>query len=683
MSCFSKEGLTRTARWLMVIGILGCATVQATEIAHWPLDNSTTDVIGGYNGTLQNAAGYSASVAPICPTVNPAFTGVMLHGGAANVASLQVSSASGQCMTVADAAALDMGSDKSFTIEAWVKLNVAPDGLTKQWLAQKKAVAADDETDYAVLVVSGDIAASALNKWGKQGSYNGNELVLLFGRGAGNGYDVVVSNKQIADTNWHLITVSYNADTGEVIFMLDLDGDRVTGVNPANSANNGDLIIGSHINASGVYDQGIDGLIDEVWLNDKALDGAPHKSGLPPGKKVDWYWTWEGSTWPDGVYNIVGNRPWRVRFNRFSGSTPNGCFLNAGSLGGGNDGMRIYDAHPDSNYLFWDQSQYGGSKNDAAPRWDPLNPPPRCSRGATLVYRFKADNYKNFSTDPNRRHKFIRIDHILKDAPLVTKTTGGGSTNVILRTKLHHNLAHSPPGAINGQGTDIVLMQENLNVDTDSNGVYDARWYKVLTPGTWYTVHMIHYIDPADLTKVHLKTWVKEDGGGWNLEEDWWMDVPGDDGNYLPHNDNGKSQLADTTLDYIRFSSDAAWDPDGNVLTPTPEICDNGEDDDADGNADCADSECQRTDVCCPHNPAYDVDDDGDVDADDFAAFQRCLDPGAGFDALSQECKCMDRHPNYAGDGDIDMDDLDVLIGCAGGPGVGPVDPACDGTVVY
>ena len=575
-------------------------------------------------------------------------------------------------MTVADAPALDMGSGKSFTIEAWVKLNAAPDGATKQWLVQKKVVAADEQTDYAVLVVSGNIAAPAVNRWGKQDSYTGNELVLLFGRGAGNGYDVVVSNKQIADTNWHLITVSYNAGTGEVIFMLDLDGDRVTGVTPANTPNNGDLIIGSHINASGVYNQGIDGLIDEVWLNDKALDGAPHRNGLPAGKKVDWYWTWEGSNWPDGVYNIVGNRPWRARLNRFTGGT-NTCFMNIVPLGGGNDAARLYDGHPDNpNYLFWDEQQYGGSKNDTAPRWNPTTPPPRCSRGATLVYRFKADDYKNWSTDPNRRHKFLRIDHVLKDAPV--------------RTKLHHTLTHSPPGAANGQGTDIVLMNENVNVDTDSDGVYDARWYKVLTPGTWYTVHMIHWFDPAvDPLKVHLKTWIRADGDpGWTLEEDWWMmSTPIDDGNYLPHNDNGKNQLADTTIDYIRFSSDAAWDPFDNVLTPTPEVCDNGVDDDADGNADCADSECQRTDVCCPHNPAYDVDDDGDVDADDFAAFQRCLDPGAGFDALSLECKCMDRHPNYSGDGDIDMDDLDVLIGCAGGPGVGPVDPACDGNIVY
>jgi len=51
----------RTARWLMVIGILSCATVQATEIAHWPLDNSTTDVIGGYNGTLINGSSPASS----------------------------------------------------------------------------------------------------------------------------------------------------------------------------------------------------------------------------------------------------------------------------------------------------------------------------------------------------------------------------------------------------------------------------------------------------------------------------------------------------------------------------------------------------------------------------------------------------------------------------------------------
>ena len=52
------------------------------------------------------------------------------------------------------------------------------------------------------------------------------------------------------------------------------------------------------------------------------------------------------------------------------------------------------------------------------------------------------------------------------------------------------------------------------------------------------------------------------------------------------------------------------------VVSRVPEICDNGEDDDNDGDVDCADSECPRCIEICDNG--VDDDFDGDVDADDL-----------------------------------------------------------------
>lgn len=79
--------------------------------------------------------------------------------------------------------------------------------------------------------------------------------------------------------------------------------------------------------------------------------------------------------------------------------------------------------------------------------------------------------------------------------------------------------------------------------------------------------------------------------------------------------------------------------------------------------------------VC--HNPFADTDGDGDVDQDDFGAFQRCLG-AAG--PLSELCSCFDRPepPSYpSGDGDVDQADLQKFVGCTSGPGI-PADPDCD-----
>jgi hypothetical protein len=79
--------------------------------------------------------------------------------------------------------------------------------------------------------------------------------------------------------------------------------------------------------------------------------------------------------------------------------------------------------------------------------------------------------------------------------------------------------------------------------------------------------------------------------------------------------------------------------------------------------------------VRCCLDPFADTDLDGDVDQDDFGAFQACITGLGG--GIEPGCACYDRDNNGVGDGDIDQDDFGAFELCASGPAIF-ADPSCD-----
>jgi hypothetical protein len=70
----------------------------------------------------------------------------------------------------------------------------------------------------------------------------------------------------------------------------------------------------------------------------------------------------------------------------------------------------------------------------------------------------------------------------------------------------------------------------------------------------------------------------------------------------------------------------------------------------------------------CP-TPFADADEDGDVDVDDFARLQLCINTGLGSPpaSLSEECRCFDRNGNRVIGDSVD---LTKFAACGSGPGV-------------
>jgi hypothetical protein len=82
------------------------------------------------------------------------------------------------------------------------------------------------------------------------------------------------------------------------------------------------------------------------------------------------------------------------------------------------------------------------------------------------------------------------------------------------------------------------------------------------------------------------------------------------------------------------------------------------------GNYRGAGTSCNTLHICpCP-TPFADQDMDGDVDMEDFAGLQRCLNLGGG--SLQAGCECFDKNAS----GGIDADDVEKFTLCATGEGI-------------
>ena len=149
-------------------------------------------------------------------------------------------------------------SNASYTIEAWVQTNAFPTG-DKLWVVLKKPVGADDdEMDYAFLARAGDYGST------------GNELALLMS----NSYTEwpVVSSFQLIDSNWHYVSVAFDADADLVRFVFDNQVEQLAITDLGhNEPNTGPLLIGAHSNTYGLVDELWDGQLDEVRITPGVL----------------------------------------------------------------------------------------------------------------------------------------------------------------------------------------------------------------------------------------------------------------------------------------------------------------------------------------------------------------------------------------------------------------------------
>ena len=182
---------------------------------------------------------------------------VVPHTGQANQQSLDLfwtSTTSSGSAEVADPASLLAAGDESFTIQAWVQLDeLSTNGpAERQWLIQRKPpLSADTLLDYGLLVQTG----------GGGGARN---VAAWFGDGTST--QQVVSTFEITDSEWHHVSLSYDARRQSLRFGLDGSFEEIGYTKPA-WAPVAPVIIGAHTNAQGARNQFLRGRIDELMFS--------------------------------------------------------------------------------------------------------------------------------------------------------------------------------------------------------------------------------------------------------------------------------------------------------------------------------------------------------------------------------------------------------------------------------
>ena len=216
-------------------------------------DNLNDRLPFGNDGTAMSGNGGSL----------PVFSSAVPHGtdyvfDETNTRSLDFEQDDQNYVSVNDHRSLDFG-DAPFTIEAWVKLESLPttNDLSSTMPVAMKKIFSDSDTklDYMFLAAAGN--------YGDATNYN--KLALKLGS------TTIISSLSIPDTNWHHISVAFDPVSETVRFTLDSQTDTKTGITSRGIANNGPLILGAHVNSSGVVDSSFDGLIDEFSITDGVL----------------------------------------------------------------------------------------------------------------------------------------------------------------------------------------------------------------------------------------------------------------------------------------------------------------------------------------------------------------------------------------------------------------------------
>ena len=252
----------------LLLAPIGFASVASAE-SYWRFEETTGFVVqdsgpNGLAGSL-NAFPFRASAVPIDPVP---FT------DQSNLRSLDLnwqSTSSGGIVQISDPGGLlAFGPSRSFTVEAWVKLDQLSDTSgagQRQHLCQKKAIAGDSTTDYAIRVQRGDNSPGTA--YGKTSGFTGRELQIAFGDGSGQWS--VTSHLEIADLEWHFVSVACDVQARTIRFGLDGAFETIPFGPEGRTVNSGPLLLGARWNASGTLNQFLRGSIDEVRVTPRVV----------------------------------------------------------------------------------------------------------------------------------------------------------------------------------------------------------------------------------------------------------------------------------------------------------------------------------------------------------------------------------------------------------------------------
>ncbi len=237
-----------------------CDVSPATPAAYWRFEKGAGALDSGPFALSSTVSGTSAQndvAVPIVPQTEQPNGLARNFGGTSRI-------------VVADPDNRLAFGNEGFTIEAWVRIESPfgpqPPTPPRQMLLQRKPLdAGDAQLEYAVYARSGDVADATDWIYGRTQGITGREPALRFGNGNGATW-AAISNFTLVDGAWHFLSVAFDPSRSIVRFGLDGLFEEIE-VEPRNrAASGGPLVIGAHTNASGAFNQHLDGDLDELRI---------------------------------------------------------------------------------------------------------------------------------------------------------------------------------------------------------------------------------------------------------------------------------------------------------------------------------------------------------------------------------------------------------------------------------
>jgi hypothetical protein len=246
-----------------------CEVAQSATLAYWRLDSVGKSIEDSGPFMLDGVPTQVAASTSVAEPIIPATAEL-------NVGSAQLGS-SGRFVVNDPARILDT-TGESFTIEAWVKLSqnaAAANADGRQVLVQRKALASGDKfADYILFAQAGDMPSIGVANYGRTGGFNGRELAIAFGNGGPqtSAFWTVTSNFRIDDQDWHFVSVSVDVDRSEVRFVLDEQVEHHVFASLGRVSVAAPVLVGSHTNSSGAFNQPLRGSVDEVRISQGVIE---------------------------------------------------------------------------------------------------------------------------------------------------------------------------------------------------------------------------------------------------------------------------------------------------------------------------------------------------------------------------------------------------------------------------
>ena len=240
-----------------------CEILGAAPAAYWRFEQAGTTVIDSGPFGLDGMSAGAILNGKIPVSVVP-------RTGAVNTLSRTFT----QGRVVVDDPAGDLSfGEAGFTIEAWVRPTNVGGAAREMFVQRKRLDDPDTNLEYAVYLRAGNLPSNTGEVFGKTSGFNGREIAVRFGNGRDGDWSVI-SSLEVPAGVWSHVSVAFGPSETGALARFGVNGVFETVELPLRerTLRAAPVVLCSHTNASGAFNQPFNGGVDELRMSHGVLD---------------------------------------------------------------------------------------------------------------------------------------------------------------------------------------------------------------------------------------------------------------------------------------------------------------------------------------------------------------------------------------------------------------------------